>query len=295
MANSIVCFGEVLWDVFPTHKKIGGAPLNVALRLKSFDHDVSMISSVGDDDLGQDILDFALMRGLNDKYIQKSDQFQTGEVQVTLDEKGSASYEIVYPKGWDDIQTTETNKQLVKDSDAFIFGSLVARGETSRDTLFHLLKEASYKIFDINLRPPHYDLSVLDRLMQEADFIKFNDDELFEISEGMGSEFTSIENNMKFISEQTKTDRICVTKGGDGAVLLYDGKFYHNKGYPIKVADTVGAGDSFLATLTHQLLSGQDPQKAIDYACAVGAMVAGSEGANPEISANDIEMFIDSH
>ncbi len=292
MSAQIVCFGEVLWDVFPDRRKIGGAPLNVALRLSSFGNTVSMISSVGHDQPGSEILDFIGSRGLDLNAIQKSDKFKTGEVQVTLDGKGSASYEIVFPTAWDDIILTADNIRLVKQADALVFGSLAARGDTSRTTLFDLIDLAAYRIFDINLRPPHYDQPVLEHLMNSADFIKFNDDELFEIASAMSSNYNSLEQNIKFIAEKTRTRRICVTKGRHGAVLFYDGSFFYNSGYLVKVADTVGAGDSFLATVTHHLLNGNDPQKAIDHACAVGALVAGSKGANPEISEARISNFI---
>ena len=291
--SKIVCFGEVLYDIFPTHKKIGGAPLNVALRLQSFHNDVAMISRVGRDKLGEELINFIEERGINARYVQIDETNKTGEVNVTLDDKGSASYEIMFPRAWDHISTTEENISLVENAQAFVFGSLVARNQTSRETLYQLLERAPYKIFDINLRPPHYEMDVLNQLMIQADFIKFNDDELFEIALAMGSKYNSIEQNISFISDQTKTGRICVTKGQHGAVLLYDGELFYNSGYLVKVADTVGAGDSFLATLTHHLLNGEDPQVAINYACAVGAMVAGSEGANPQISSEEIEDFID--
>jgi len=159
--------------------------------------------------------------------------------------------------------------------------------------LFQLLAHANYKIFDINLRPPYYSKELLIQLMNTSDFIKFNDDELFEISAYLGSKYHSIEQNIRYISEKTATKHICVTKGSHGAVLLYNGTFYYNSGYQIKVKDTVGAGDSFLASLISQLLKRVHPQEAIDFACAVGALVAGQEGATPIISAGDISEFMD--
>ena len=173
-----------------------------------------------------------------------------------------------------------------------MFGSLVTRDEVSRRTLYELVKLAKYKIFDLNLRPPHYSKKVLLHLMQESDFIKLNDEELYEVSELMGSKFNSLEQNLKFISDRTNTKHICVTKGPFGAVLLYDEKLYYNSGYKIKVADTVGAGDSFLGALISQLINGEAPQKAIDFACAIGALVAKSEGANPNLTPIEIENFI---
>jgi len=288
----ITCFGEVLWDVFPSHKKIGGAPLNVAIRLKSFDNNVAIISKVGKDDLGTSLLKFIDEKGVSISNVQLDTELQTGEVKVMLNDKGSASYDIIFPRAWDNIEISDSDKTLVSSSDAFIFGSLIARNTTSKNTLFNLIKSAKYKIFDVNLRAPYYTKELLIELMNQADFIKFNDDELFQISKYLGSKYNSIEQNIAFISEDTNTKHICVTKGKHGAVLFYNDKLYYNSGYLINVIDTVGAGDSFLATLINFLLKGEHPQNAIDIACAVGALVAQSEGANPEVSLEEIENFI---
>ena len=290
----IVCFGEVLWDVFPNHKKIGGAPLNVALRLKSFGNNVSIISKVGKDDLGIQLLDFIETKGVSVENIQIDAGLKTGEVDVTLDQKGSASYTIMYPRAWDNIELANKDKTLVSSSDAFVFGSLIGRNNTSKNTLISLFSFAKYKVFDVNLRTPYYTKELLTELMNHANFIKFNDEELLEISTYLGSKSNSIEENIKYISERTKTEHICVTKGKDGAVLFYNGYLFYNNGYPVNVIDTVGSGDSFLATLINYLLSNEHPQKAIDIACAVGAIVAKNEGASPEITFKEIESFIES-
>lgn len=290
--SNIVCFGEVLFDVFPTHKKVGGAPLNVASRLSSFGNNVSMISAVGNDKSGVKILNYLNECGVKINLIQVNEHYKTGKVKVMLNEKGVASYDIKYPKAWDKIRINEAAKNKVKKSDAFVFGSLVARDESSRNTLYRLVELAKYKVFDLNLRRPYYTEEVLFHLMGKANFIKFNDEELYEVSEYLGSSYKSLEQNLKFVAEVTNTKHICVTKGEHGAVLFYEGKLYYNSGYLVKVVDTVGAGDSFLGTLISQLLNGEEPQKALDFACAVGAMVAQSEGANPKISLSDISVFI---
>lgn len=290
--KNLVCFGEVLWDVFPNHKKIGGAPLNVALRLQSLENNVAIITRIGDDSEGMEIKEFIKERGVHIENIQMDATLKTGEVAVVLNAKGSASYTINSPRAWDNIQLTEKAKEITKKSDAFIFGSLIARNEASKNTLYQLLKFAKYKIFDINLRAPYYTLEVLNYLMNEADFIKFNDDEIFEIAESLHFKTESLEETIKFIATQTNTKSICVTKGRHGAILYYNNTFYYNNGYKIIVMDTVGAGDSFLASLTNKLLKGTSPQEALNFACAVGAIVASNEGANPEIKKEAIDKFI---
>ncbi|AXP81651.1 2-dehydro-3-deoxygluconokinase [Mariniflexile rhizosphaerae] len=290
--SKVVCFGEVLWDVFPTNKKIGGAPLNVANRLQALGNNVTMISAIGQGKSGAELLKHIKDVGIDTSCIQVNNEYKTGKVKVMLNDKGSASYDIKYPRAWDKIRLTEINKGAVKNSDAFVFGSLAARDESSRSTLYKLIELAKYKIFDLNLRPPYYTKEVLVHLMNKADFIKFNDDELYEVSKLLGSKYLSLEQNICYIAEITNTKQICVTKGHHGAVLMYDGTFYYNSGFIIKVIDTVGAGDSFLGSLISLLLQKVSPQEAIDFACAVGALVAQSEGANPMISREEIGAFI---
>ena len=292
MATKIVCFGEVLFDVFPTHTKIGGAPLNVGLRLASLGIETEIISRIGQDAKGNELLDFIEANNVSTAYIQTDSHFSTGEVTVKLDEKGSASYTINYPVAWDKIEATPEAQNTVSSADAVVFGSLVCRDTASYQSLLSLLNVAKYKIFDVNLRSPFYTKELLLQLMNKADFIKFNDDELYEISEYLGSPYHSLEQNMQFIAEKTNTQHICVTKGSHGAVLFYNNQLFYNSGYKITVADTVGAGDSFLAGLLSKLLTGIAPQEAINFACALGALVAQEEGANPKISKESIRAFM---
>jgi fructokinase len=291
-ALNVVCFGEVLWDVFPTHKKIGGAPLNVALRMNSLGATASIISKIGNDENGKDIIKYIEDHNMSSDAIQVDPDYMSGVVHVMVNEKGNASYDIHYPSAWDKIVVNEAVEKQISEADAFVFGSLICRDEISRASLFSLLDKAKYKVLDANLRAPYYTTEVLIELMSKADFIKLNDEELYEISQKLESPYNSFEQNIQFIAERTNTKQICVTKGAFGAVLYYNEKFYYNSGYFIKVVDTVGAGDSFLATLILRLLRGKSPQKSLNYACAIGALVAGHEGANPKISDKEIKKFM---
>jgi fructokinase len=291
--KTIICFGEVLWDVLPTGKKLGGAPLNVSLRAQSFGNRAAMISSIGRDSLGDELAEAMKAHGGSLDHIQENEEFNTSEVLVALDEHGTASYEIKMPCAWDGIALLERDIEAVKGSDAFIYGSLVARNNTSRETLKDLLDHAGYKVFDVNLRPPHYSPEGIISLMKPADFVKFNDDELYEICTHLGKPDRDMEACISFISEQTGTDQVCVTRGKDGAVLYYNNTYYHNPGYKVTVADTVGAGDSFLASIISKLLAGRPPQEALDFACAVGSIVASKNGANPKVSPSEIKALME--
>jgi fructokinase len=271
---NIICFGEVLYDVFPTHRKIGGAPLNVALRLASLGVNAQIISRIGNDEIGKELLEFIQGNNVPTDTIQIDNSYPTGEVLVQLDQKSSATYTIKYPVAWDKIGVNSEANNGVKNADVLVFGSLVCRDETSYETLLSLLKIAKNKVFDVNLRAPFYTDNILMELMDQADFIKFNDDELFEICALYNSPFHSLDQNIHFIAEKTNTKHICVTKGSHGAVLYSNNQMYYNSGYKVKVADTVGSGDSFLAGLLYRLFTGNSPQNAIDFACALGALVA---------------------
>ncbi len=289
---SAVCFGEVLFDVFPDGERIGGAPLNVASRLASLGVSTGMISSIGNDEKGRKIKAYLQDKNIATENITIQNDYPTGVVNVNLSAGGSATYEIAHPAAWDKIEITKTMKPTISESNAFIFGSLVCRDSVSRNSLFELLKTASYKVFDINLRPPHYEKDLLIKLMEEADFIKFNDDELFEIAAMLDSKHNSLEQNLEFVAKQTNTKSICVTKGRHGAVLLKDEKRYYNSGFKTSVKDTVGAGDSFLASLISGILKEENSQSSLDFACAVGALVAAEEGANPELDEKHIQKFM---
>jgi len=284
MPKKVICFGEMLWDVLPAGKAAGGAPMNVAIRLQSLGVDAEIISKVGSDEPGRSLIEIITERNVKSSLVQIDDKLPTGEVIVSLSGEGIPSYNIVYPSAWDKIEFNSDNIAAVSDSDAFVFGSLICRDEVSKNSLFELLRHANYKVFDVNLRAPFYHLSLIEELMTIADFIKLNDEELTIIASYFNSPFKTIEDNARFISETTGTPAICVTMGADGALLFADEKIYRHSGFKVKVADTIGAGDSFLAALLSKMLNCEDKNDALKYACAVGALVASHKGANPDIS-----------
>ena len=287
-----VCYGEVLWDVFPDHEKIGGAPLNLALRLAKLGFNTTVISRIGNDLRGKKIIEYLKKNEIITDLISTDEHLSTGKVAVELDKSGSATYTIEYPAAWDKIELSEELFKTVRKADVFVYGSLASRDDISKNTMVELLKVAPYKVFDLNLRSPHYSSDLLLKLIHYADFIKFNDDELFEFAEMIDSPYNSLEQNLRFIAEKSPAKTICVTKGRHGAVLLHRGKLFYNSGYNIKVKDTVGAGDSFLASLIAKLFNDESPQESLDFACAMGALVASHEGANPLISSEEIQKFM---
>ncbi len=180
-----VCFGEVLWDVLPHAKLPGGAPMNVAYNLNQLQVPTAMISKTGTDALGDELLAFITSKNVDTQFIQKDTVYDTGTVLATLN-GNEVTYEIIQPVAWDFIQYNIQLQKLVAATPYFVYGSLVARNETSRQTLFELLETASHKILDINLRKPHFEKRTLEYLMQHADMLKLNADELSLLSEWYG-------------------------------------------------------------------------------------------------------------
>lgn len=281
----------MLWDMLPSGKQPGGAPMNVAIHLKNFGMNPAFISRVGDDDLGVELMEYLTNQEFNTDYIQTGITHLTGIVKVNLTDKTEVTYKIVQPVAWDYIQTTPENIQLVKDSDVFVFGTLSVRSEQSRNALFELLNEAKLKVFDVNIRPPHLDRATTEFLLQQADIVKVNEQELNTVCGWFGIQ-PEVETQMKFLYERFHLKLVCVTLGADGAVVLSGNGFHRQGGYVVEVQDTIGSGDSFLAMFLKEYISGSSIPQALQKACAVGALVASYSGATPKISEAELDQFI---
>lgn len=288
---SIICFGEMLWDILPTGKQPGGAPMNVAVHLKNLGHNPKMISRIGRDELGKELLNFVSEKGLSIDLIQQGETHLTGVVKANVSDKNEVTYKIVQPVAWDYIQCDEASEAAVETADVFVYGSLAARSTTSRETLNHLLQKAHFKVFDVNLRPPHYDQITLKHLLKEADMVKMNAQELALLADWFCPD-TDEENSIIELAKLFELKTICVTKGEHGALLWTEGQFYQSGGFQVEVKDTIGSGDSFLAALLTCLLEGKSPNESLKFACAMGSLVATYSGATPLISASEIETFI---
>lgn len=289
--HNITCFGEVLWDNLPSGRKLGGAPLNVAVHLLKHNINVFMVSKVGRDKLGKAIIKSMKELGLNTEYIQIDDKLPTSEVLVSLDVQGKPSYEICEPVAWDNINNSTAINELVERSGIVVYGTLASRNQETRNTLLSILDHSkSLKIIDVNLRYPFDNQEVVDLLLRKSDIIKLNDDELQLISTWYNA---NVDNNemerLRWFSDEFNCDFICLTKGDKGAYVYDNGAIIRHNGYQVKVADSVGAGDAFLAGFISSILSEQPIEQALDFACANGAFVASCEGATPDYSLIDIE------
>ena len=270
---------------------IGAAPFNIAASIHDLGGNVQLISRVGKDSLGNEIIENIKAKGLSIKFIQSDNFHSTGRVLVALDKNGIAKYEIAQDTAWDFIEPTPTIINAVSEANTFIFGSLVSRS-ASKETLDKLLNLSMFSVFDLNLRPPFYTLETLTQLMIKTNMLKFNDDELYEIANALGSPYHSLDQHIVYLVAKTNTPIICVTKGMHGAVLYHHGDWFYNSGYRVEVKDTVGAGDSFLAILVLGLLQDNSLQSTLNDACGMGALVSSSKGANPSITIEELATFV---
>lgn len=292
MTPKITVFGEILWDVLPTSKLAGGAPMNVAAHLHHHGVDTAFISRVGNDDLGKELLVYLENRGLMLDLVQTGETHLTGVAKANISDSNEVTYKILHPVAWDYIQFDSKALDSIKESDLFVYGSLACRDETTYNTLLKYLPEAKIPVFDINLRPPHYTSERVLNLMKYAKIVKMNEHEIKEVCDWFSMNM-NMSAAMAFLKKSFNLQSIIVTCGSEGAIVLNEeNRYFSHPGFKVNVADTIGSGDSFLATYLNQTLNGTSIEKALEYACAVGAFVASQEGAIPTYSQNDITALI---
>ncbi|WP_257883386.1 carbohydrate kinase [Hymenobacter sp. DG01] len=288
---SIVCFGEMLWDVLPGGRQPGGAPLNVAVHLRQLGCSADLISCVGEDEPGTELLRFIQSRGLDTTFIQRSKHYATGRVTAHVDAAQEVTYQIDQPVAWDYIRPGAAPEQRADQAEALVFGSLAARQPDSRQTLRLLLERARLKVFDVNLRPPHYTRAVVTELLAQANLLKLNHHELAEIMAWFGKE-PELPAAMQWLTENFGLQAVCVTCGAAGALLWTGNHLYRAPGVPVAVKDPIGSGDAFLAALLKGWLAGTHPEQALRLACATGALVATHPGATPAFTEHDVQALM---
>ncbi|MBV8899298.1 MAG: carbohydrate kinase [Verrucomicrobia bacterium] len=294
MNTEFYAFGEILWDCLPTGRHAGGAPFNVACHLVQLGVSSSLISSVGQDALGDEILELAQRNGVNLDFISRARPgLATGTVLATIDALGNATYDIVQPVAWDEITVSDAALQAVSQAGALIFGSLASRSPYNLEQLGRLLAvKGPLRFFDVNLRPPYADPARIVQLAAHADVLKLNHDEVGQLAAWLqtgearpnpAEDAEAVAAACAILSQATGTPRICVTMGSAGAALWDRGSLVSASAPKVAVQDTVGAGDSFMAALMVGLTRGAETQTVLETACRLGAYVASQAGAIPRL------------
>ena len=293
MYAAIYAFGEMLWDCLPSGRHAGGAPFNVTAHLAQLGVPASLLSAVGQDALGDEILAVAGHKQVNTRFVSRARVgLPTGTVIATVDTRGNATYELVQPVAWDEVIVSPEALAAVAEAGAFVFGSLAGRSHYNRETLDRLLAlRGPLKFFDVNLRPPFVNPARIIGLAARSDVIKLNDDEVGALANWLQTgemkpvhpeNPDAVAGACGVIAQATGTARICVTMGAAGAALWdRHAPFVHVPAPPTEVEDTVGAGDAFMAGLVLGLTHGAAPRAVLESACRLGAYVASHAGATP--------------
>ena len=284
MKDIVVGMGEALFDCLPEGKKIGGAPANFAYHVSQFGFKSCVVSAVGNDEDGDEIMRIFNDRSLN-TLIERV-PFPTGTVQVTLDEKGVPSYEIKRDVAWDNIPFTDKLKELAHNARAVCFGSLAQRSPVSHNTIVKFLDEMpedtdTLKIFDINLRQNFYTAELLEESMGRCNVLKINDEELELVSSMFGFHSISQADKCWLLLAKYGLKMLILTCGVDGSYVFTPGKMSFQPTPSVVVADTVGAGDSFTGAFTAAILAGKPVENAHKLAVEVSAFVCTQSGAMP--------------
>ena len=286
MNSIIVGMGEALWDVLPEGKKIGGAPANFAYHVSQFGFDSRVVSAVGNDALGDEILEVFKEKQL--KHQLQVVNYPTGTVQVTLDSAGIPLYEIKEGVAWDNIPFTDDLKRLALSTRAFCFGSLAQRNEVSRTSINRFLDtmpdgDGQLKIFDINLRQGFYTKEIIRESCRRCNVLKINDEELVAISRMFGYPGIDLQDKCWILLAKYNLKMLILTCGTNGSYVFTPGVVSFQETPRVPVADTVGAGDSFTAAFCASLLKGKSVPEAHKLAVEVSAYVCTQSGAMPEL------------
>ena len=283
--NYIVGIGEALWDMLPEGRKIGGAPANFTYHVSQFGLDAVAVSAVGDDELGAEIRQTFEEKDLQTQLATVP--YPTGTVAVTLDAKGIPHYEICEGVAWDNIPFSPELEELARNTIAVCYGTLAQRNSVSRKTIESFIAAMpadGIKGCDINLRGTFYDKEVIESSMRACDILKINDEEIDEVSRLLGAEFPTQRMAALNLMSRYEIDILILTCGAkESYIYCMDGTESRLATPKVKVADTVGAGDSFTGAFIAALLCGKDIKKAHALAVEVAAYVCTQNGAMPEL------------
>lgn len=286
MNDLVVGMGEALWDVLPEGKKIGGAPANFAYHVSQFGLPSCVVSAVGDDDLGREIIENFTAKGL--KQLIADVPYPTGTVQVEIDQSGVPQYEIKENVAWDNIPYTERLESLAERTTAVCFGSLAQRNVVSRNTINRFLdvvsrNEENLIVFDVNLRQGFYNKEILCNSMKRCNILKINDEELVTVSRMFGYPGIDLQDKCWILLGKYNLKKLILTCGINGSYVFTPGNVSFQPTPKVEVADTVGAGDSFTAAFISSVLKGKSVSEAHSLAVRTSAFVCTEKGAMPTL------------
>lgn len=283
ITEEILSIGEILFDVYPEHKKMGGAPFNFLYHIHKITGKGIFVSAIGNDKLGSEISEILDAKGISQKHVQIKDDYPTGTVNVSLSEDKTPGFEITENVAFDHIAfNPELKNTLSQDIGLIYFGTLAQREQISRNTIQSIWnKKKTTYFYDINLRQHFYSKELLNDCLKQADIVKLNTDELKIVHSFFLDDEYNINTAANAIKNTFSITLLCVTMGSDGAMLVTDNATAHHHHKADKIIDTVGAGDAFSAILSIGYLMGLPLQKINAVASEFAAAICGIEGALP--------------
>ena len=294
----VLGIGELLWDLLLQGARLGGAPANFAVMASRLGSHSVILSRLGRDELGQRAMAELEKLQADASHVQIDASHATGQVTVVLDQ-GQPRYTIHEGAAWDFMELSDAWLQLAERADAICFGSLAQRNEQSKRTIQELVASTSsscVRVFDVNLRRPYLLSDVVEESLELATVAKLNDEEVPQVLEMLGLEQVSGESSEalregaeRLLEEFENLDLVAVTRGGHGSLLVRRGEWHEHPGVPVKVVDTIGAGDAFTAAMTHSLLQGAGLAELNEAGNRWGSWVASQSGAMPELSREGLE------
>ena len=281
----MVGLGEILWDVLPDGKQLGGAPANFAYHAQALGGQGVVVSCIGNDELGKEILSSLDELQLQRQYVSVDNSHPTGTVTVKLDEDGKPDYIIHENVAWDFIPFNSSLSVLAAQTAAVCFGSLCQRSPVSRKTIRSFLAATGadcIRVLDINLRQSYFNREIINTMLELSNVLKLNDEELAVVANLLG--ITGSETDiLSQLAERYALRLIALTRGASGSRLYAQGEDSNHQGFPAQIADTVGAGDSFTAAMTLELLNGKNLDTINKYANRVASFVCSQSGATPKL------------
>lgn len=295
MSNKIVAFGEVVWDILPGDKTLGGTPLNMVFRCNSFGEEGFLLSRLGYDNSGQEALDRLEELGISDKNVQIDDEFPTGTVNVTFDENEESKYEVVPDVAFDHIEFSAEALKLARNANCLFYGLLPLRFGISKNTIRELIKESpdSIHFFDLKLFEHFFNKKVIENLLFNSNIVRIKEKEISFLVEKLEMTAGSIEEFGAQLSKKYKVDLILVTRGSKGVFAYHISKgVFTDSGYKIEVTDNIGSGMAFCAAFLHYYLDGKSIQEALGFGNAAGALNTTLRGATTYFNKKDVIDFI---
>ena len=291
----MIGLGEVLWDLLPSGRVLGGAPANFAYMTNVLGNQGVVASRVGNDDLGREACRVMQELGLNTSYVQHDDLHETGTAKVSIDGAGQPNFTIKEQVSWDFLQWTEAWEELSSRADVICFGSLAQRSPRSAVTIECFLRNAperALRIYDVNLRQSFYNKDVLRKSFQRAHIVKLNEQELLQVSFLMKLGVGSEEILAKRLLNECRLRLVCITRGARGSLLVSANETVEHRGFRVKVADAVGAGDAFTACLAHHYLRAHSLQEISESANRFASWVATQTGAMPPVNCGQLHEIL---